>query len=119
MDTGGVDGGHVAQAQNHNRREGFEICRSFHELFGSPEEKRAVDAQKRDVGRDDAPLQHVGQPVADVVIAHRRDRCGLGNAINVEQGRQSQADGNGHSEIGKHREAEGDEPDRDGGKVQL
>ena len=66
-------------------RKDFEIGGGFDQLFGGAEEKRAVDAQDRDVGRDDAALQDVGQAVADVLVGDGRDGGGFGDAVDVEQ----------------------------------
>ncbi len=85
VDAGGVDGRHVAQAQDHHRLKGLEIGRCFDQLFRRPKQERPVNAQQRDVGRQDAPLQHMRQAVANVFVGDRRDGCGVGNAIDVEQ----------------------------------
>ena len=78
-----------------------------------------MNAQQRDVGRDDAALQDVRQAVADVLFGNRRDGRGVGNAADIEQRGKPQSDGNGDGKIGEDRECKGDQPNRDGGEVQA
>ena len=111
VNAGGVDGGHVAQAQNDDRLEGFDIRGGFNQLFRGAEEKRAVDAQQRDVGRNDASLQRVRQAVADVVVGDGRDGGGFGDAIDVEQRGQRHAHADGDGEVGEDGERKSDQPD--------
>ena len=73
VDAGGVDGGHVAETQDDDGFEGFKIDGGFDELFCSSPQKRTVNAEHRDVGRNDAALERVGRAVADVVVGDGRD----------------------------------------------
>ena len=57
VNAGGVDGRHIAQAQNDDRLKGFDVGGGLDQLLGGAEEERAVNAQQRDVGRNDAALQ--------------------------------------------------------------
>ena len=57
VSAGGIDGRHVAQAEDDDRREGLDVCGCVDQLFGGAEEEWAVDAQQRNVGRNDAALQ--------------------------------------------------------------
>ena len=119
VNAGGVDGGHVAQAQDDDRLEGFDVDGGFDQLLRGAEEERAVDAQERDVGRNDAALQRVRQAVADVVVGDRSDGGGFGDAIDVEQRGQRHADADGDGEVGEDGKRKGDQPDGDGGEAEL
>ena len=46
VDAGGVDGGHVAEAENDDGLELVEVGGGFEELFGGAEEEGAVDAEE-------------------------------------------------------------------------
>ena len=78
-----------------------------------------MNAEQRDVGRDDSALEGMGQSVADVIVIHGAHGCGVGNAVDVEQSGERHANRYGDGEVGEDGEGEGDEPDRDGGEVQF
>ena len=111
VNAGGVDGRHVAQAQNDHRCKCFEVDGRFDQLLCGAEKKRPVNAKQRHVRRKDAALQHVGQAVADVFVSHRRDGGGFSDAIDIEQRGQGKADPDGDRQIRKDRERKGDQPD--------
>ena len=113
VNAGGVDGRHVAQAQNDDGREGFKVGRCLDKFLCSSEEKRAVDAEQRDIGRQDAALEGVGQTVANVVVGYRRDGGGFGNAVDVDQRGERHSNADGDREIGEDGERESDQPDGD------
>ena len=119
VDAGGVDGGHVAEAQDDDGLEGVDVDGGFDELFCGSPQKRTVDAEQRDVGRNDAALEHVRQAVADVLFGDWGDGGGVCNAVDVEQRGEAEADGDGDGEVGEDGEREGDQPDGDGGEVEA
>ena len=119
VDAGGVDGSHVAEAQDDDGLELVEVGGGFEKLFGGAEEEGAVDAEERDVGRDDLALEVVGEAVADVGVVDGDDGGGFCHAADVKQGGEAKADGDSDGEVGKDGECEGDEPDGDGGGVEA
>ena len=68
VNAGGIDGGHIAQADDNYRLEGFDVGCGFDQFFCCAEEERAMDAQDGDVRRNDAALRRVGQAVTDVIV---------------------------------------------------
>ena len=62
LEAGGVDGGHVAQAQDDDVRERSAMSRDVIELFGAAEEERAVNAEDGDVVGNLAALKDVQRP---------------------------------------------------------
>ena len=63
----GVDGGHVAQAHDDDRRQLVDVVRDVRHLVGHAEQERAVDPEHGHVRRDRLVLQDVDAPGLDVV----------------------------------------------------
>src|SRR5580704_9018422 len=55
--TGGVDGRHVAEAQDYDGRQGIDLAENFREFVGCAEQEWSVDAEDRCVRRDVFSLQ--------------------------------------------------------------
>ena len=73
----GVDGGHVPQAQHHDRRLRIEMVHDGRDLVRGPEQEGPVHAVDSHVGRDVLVLQGVDEAFLDVVLGdpgHRRRR---------------------------------------------
>src|SRR6266404_8374665 len=65
--AGGVDGGHVAQSQDDNGRQGIQRIENISELVRGAEEKRAMNAEDSDVIGKVLTLQDVDAAVFDVI----------------------------------------------------
>src|SRR5918993_3551882 len=57
--SGGVDRGHVAEPNDHDRRQLLEASRNDGDFVGGPEEERPVDPEDGDVGWNRLILQTV------------------------------------------------------------
>src|ERR1700728_1881838 len=113
VQAGGVEGSHIAQAEDHNTGKSDEVFGSFLEFLRCSEEKRSVNTEDGDIGRDFFVLQDMRLAIAEVVGCDGFDGGGFGNAIDVEQGGESHADADGNGKIGNDSEGEGDGPDGD------
>ena len=71
MNAGGVDSRHITQPQNDHRLKGLNVRGGLDQLLGSAPEEWTVNAQQRDIGRQDASLQRVRKAIADVLVRHR------------------------------------------------
>jgi hypothetical protein len=104
VQPGAVDRRHVAQAQDDDRRQRVDMIDDQPQLVGRPEEKRSVNAEDLHVGRNGLVLEDVHVPFPHVLVGHRRDRGGLRDAVDEEQGRQHHADADRDRQVGEHRE---------------
>jgi hypothetical protein len=66
VEAGGVEGGHVAQAEDDDVAEGVEVAGGFGQLFGGAEEEGAVDAEDADVGGNLFVLKDMRLAVAEI-----------------------------------------------------
>jgi len=80
-----VERRHVPQAQDDDRRKRLDVGCRFDQLLGRPEQKRAVDAQDGDVGRNLAPGQLVYGALLDIFVRYRRDGRCLSDPADIEQ----------------------------------
>ena len=115
VDAGGVERGHVAEAENDDVTKLAEVVGGFGKLLRGSEEEGPVDAEDGDVGWDVLVLKDVSLPVAEIVARDRSDRGGFSDAVDVEQRSERHAHADGDGEIGKHGESKRREPDSDVG----
>ena len=85
----------------------FDVVEQRAKLVGGPEQKRSVDAEDPDIGRDRLVLQDVRVAILHVVVGHRRDRGRVGDPLDEEQRGTHHADRHGLREIGEDRQSEG------------
>src|SRR5215471_20809447 len=85
-EAGGIDGSHVAKAENDNGRERLDVFRDFVELVGGAEEKRAVNAIDDSVVGDVLALKDMDGTVGHVIAGDASDGGGTGDLADVGQG---------------------------------
>jgi hypothetical protein len=112
-----INGRHIAQAQDNDRRKGIYVYRRVDKLLCCAEQEWSMDAQKRDVCRNDTALKRMRETIANVIIGDRNDSCGFRNAIDIEQRCERQSNPDGDRQIGKDGQGKGDQPDGDGREV--
>jgi hypothetical protein len=84
VDAGGVEGGHIAEAEDDDIAEGVQIAGGFGELFCRAEEERSVDAEDADVGGNLFVLKNMRLSVAQVFGGDGGDGGGGGYAVDVK-----------------------------------
>ena len=82
-------------------------------LLGRAEEKRPVDAEDGDVGRNLFVLQDVRAALAEVFVGDAGDGGGGGHFANEQQDGQNHAHFDGDGEVDEDGEQERCEPDAD------
>ncbi len=117
--AGGVDGGHIAQAQDDNGRQGFQRVENVGELVRGAEEKWPVNAEDRGVLGNVLALQDVDAAVFDVIAGNARDGGGARNFANEHERGEDHADFDGKGEVSDDGEGHGQEPDGDVGGAEL
>src|ERR1700681_4419678 len=114
-DAGGIEGGHVAQAQDDHRRQLVQVLGDDGKFVGGAEQERSVDAEDGGIVRDVFVLENVHASVFDVVVGDLRDGGGRGNAADEEQRGQNHSGFDGYSKIRENGQGEGDQPNADVG----
>src|SRR5260370_30454464 len=95
MQTGRINGSHVAQSQNDDRIETVEVCRLLQQLLRGAKEKWPVNAEDRDVCGHVLVLQTVFAAMLDVIGSDYRDGGGIRHAVYIQERRQRHAYLNG------------------------
>src|SRR4029077_1729235 len=72
-ETGGVNRGHVAQAQDDNGRQGAQRIENFGEFVSSAEKKWPVNAEDRGVLGNVFALQDMDAAVFHIIASNARD----------------------------------------------
>ena len=85
-------------------------CDDGIDFVGGAEEKRAVDAEDRDVRRNFLVLQNVRVAFLQVFCGHLGNRGGFGDLANVNERGENHAGFDGDSEVGENGEKESDQP---------
>src|ERR1700730_4036805 len=114
-EAGGVEGGHVAQAQDNHRRQLVQVLGHDRNFVSGAEQERSVDAEDGGVARDVFVLENVHASVFDVVVGDLQDGGGRGDAADEEQRGQNHSGFDGYSKIRENGQGEGDQPNTDVG----
>ena len=85
LQSGGVDCGHIPQAQNHDRRQFLDLREDFFNLVGRTEKKWPVNAENRHLGWDFLVLQDVRVAFANIFLRHLGDSRCRGNLADEHQ----------------------------------
>ncbi len=95
-EPGGVEGGHVAQAQDDHRRQLVQVLGDDGKFVGGAEQERSMDAEDGGIVRDVFVLENVHASVFDVVVGDLRDGGGRGDAADEEQRGQNHSGFDGY-----------------------
>ena len=112
---GGVDRRHVAQAEDHDRRQFIDPVDHALKFVGRAEEKRAVDAKNRHVVGNVLVLEDVHAAFFQVFGRHLIDGRRARHAPDVEQRGENHPDFDGDREVGEDGQRKRRHPDGDVG----
>src|SRR5438876_9409326 len=108
-----VDGGHVAQAQDHHWRQFVNIFSDDGNLIGGTEQKWPVNAEDGRVIRNVLVLKDVYTAIFDIVIRDLRYSSCTRHAADEQQRSQYHPGLDRNCKISKHRQRESHEPHTD------
>src|SRR5258706_13217931 len=117
--SGGIQSGHVAQAEDDYERQRAQILGGGIDFVGGAEQERSVNAEDGGVVRNVFILENVHAAVFHILVGDLGNRGGGGNAADEKQSGEDHTGFNGDGEVGEDGESEGHEPDADVGFGEL
>src|SRR5271168_2156211 len=110
LETGGVDGGHVAKTEDDDFGQRGDFLANAIEFFAGTEEEGTVNAKDGDVAGQDLVLKNVKLSLYDVLFGDARDGGGQGHFADVDQRGEDHSGFNGDGKICEDGKEQGYQP---------